>query len=85
MLVDFRVLRDFQVGSTWQISEAEKNSRLPSPKKRSHLNKGNESSSKHHFSGDVLVVTRWAPTIVINGIITPINGRKSMGNWGYNW
>ena len=29
--------------------------------------------------------TRWAPTIVINGVLyrAPINGRKEMGNWSY--
>ena len=30
------------------------------------------------------VDTRWAPSPVINGVITPINGRKCMGNWRYN-
>ena len=28
---------------------------------------------------------RWAPMIVIRGVMTPINGRKQLGNWGlYN-
>ena len=29
-------------------------------------------------------ITRWAPSPVINGVITPLNGRKQMANWGYN-
>ena len=25
--------------------------------------------------------TRWAPTVVLNGVITPINDRREMGSW----
>ena len=30
-----------------------------------------------------LILRSVAPTIVINGVITPLTGRKRMGNWGY--
>ena len=46
---------------------------------------GKEGMNPHHKHCIVSFprsLRRWAPTIVINGIVPSIIGRKKMGNWG---